>query len=291
MRIMHHVFIGADDKTRREFDRLGVKVELVDGGGIMRDHLVLDIAESDPSWAGVQAWISKRSHVDSVSPSFSEAEVEAARWLQLLSDWHHGYPQPEDDFGYRDLTYDLSAYCSMCGIGAVQKAPFRMRREPRWGRRGILQLNWVFDEYFVTPDVWATVFQPHGIASRPVLKRGGVELSTVVQLDIAEHVSIRTVGLETDVCSACGRVKYLPIKRGPLPELVEEPSGHVAKTREHFGSGASAHHAIVLSQALGAAIRAAKVRGASAHPVAPLAVGSSQRGAPPNPNSFPSGSR
>src|SRR5688572_16740675 len=120
MRIMHHVFIEADDKTRREFDRLGVKVEFVDGGGIMRDHFVLDIAESDPSWPGVDRWISKRPHLDSVSPSFDEAEVAAARWLQLVPDWQHGYPQPEDDFGYLDLTYDLSAYCSACGIGAVQ---------------------------------------------------------------------------------------------------------------------------------------------------------------------------
>jgi hypothetical protein len=270
MRIMHHVYIEADDKTRREFDRLGLKVEFSDGGGIVRDHFVFDIAESDPSWPHVQKWISNRSHFESVSPSFSEAEVVAARWLQLDSDWHHGYPQPEDDFGYLDVTYDLSAYCSTCGFGAVQKAPFRMRREPRWGRRGILQLNWVFDEFFVTPDVWATVFEPHGIAGKPVLKRGGALLQTVVQLDVVEEVSIRTAGLDGEVCAVCARFKFLPIRRGPLPELVEEPSGHMAKTRESFGSGASAHQAIVLSQALGAAIKMAKVRGASMTPVAPL---------------------
>jgi hypothetical protein len=270
MRIMHHVFIEADDKTRREFERLGVNVGFVDGGGITRDHVVLDIAESDPSWTGVQAWISKRPHVESVSPSFSEAEVAAARWLQLLSDWHHGYPQPEGDFGYLDLTYDLSAHCSTCGIGAVQKAPFRMRREPSWGRRGILQLNWVFDEFFVRPEVWATIFEPHGVARRPVLKRGGAELQTVVQLEIAEQVSIRTDDLEAENCLACGRVKYLPINRAPLPELTEEPSRHLTRTREYFGSGASAYHAVVLSQGLGDAIRSARLRGASMHPVAPL---------------------
>jgi rRNA maturation protein Nop10 len=270
MRIMHHVFIEADDKTRREFDRLGLKVEFFDGRGTVRNHFVLDIAESDPTWTDVQKWISKRTHFESISPSFSQVEVAAARWLEVLPDWHHGYPQPDDDFGYRDLTYDLSDYCSTCGIGAVQKAPFRMRREPRWGRRGILQLNWVFDEFFVTPEVWATVFEPHGIASRPVVKRGGAELQTVVQLDVVEQVRIRTKGLDAETCPACGRLKYLPIRRGPLPEFVDEPSGHMARTSEFFGSGASAHHAIVLSQALWAAIRAAKVRGASAHPVAPL---------------------
>ena len=270
MQIVHHVYLEADDKTRREFDRLGVTVEFVAGRGITRDHVVFDISESDQSWPDVQAWISKRPHVESVSPSFSEAEVAAARWLELLPDWHHGYPQPEDDFGYRELTYDLSAFCWTCGIGAIQKAPFRMRREPRWGRRGILQLNWVFDEFFVTPEVWATIFEPHGIARRPVLKRGGAELQGVVQLDVGEQVDIRTEGLEAETCPACGRVKYLPIKRGPLPEFVDDPSGHMATTRESFGSGASAHHAVVLSRELGAAIRSANVRGASVHPVAPV---------------------
>ena len=126
------------------------------------------------------------------------------------------------------------------------------------------------DEFFVTPDVWATVFEPHGIASWPVLKRGGGELQTVVQLDVVEEVSVRTVGLDGEACADCGRFKFLPIRRGPLPELVEEPSGHMAKTREYFGSGASAHHAVVLSRAVGEAMRAAKLRGASMHPVAPL---------------------
>lgn len=270
MRIMHHVFIEADDKTRREFDRLGLEVEYVDGGGIMRDHFVFDVAESDPSWPRLQKWISRRHHTDFVSPSFSEGEVAAPRWVELVPNGHHGYPQPEADFGYLNLTYDLSAYCVECGIGAVQKAPFRMRGEPRWGRRGILQLNWVFDEYFVRPLVWATVFRPFGIARQPVLKRGGGELQTVVQLDVVEEVSVRTENLDGEWCSACGRGKYLPIKRGPLPELLTDPSGDMAKTREYFGSGASAHHGVVMSQKLGSAFRAAKIRGASVHPVAPL---------------------
>lgn len=142
MRIMHHVFIEADDKTRREFDRLGLKVEYVDGRGIVQDHFVFDIGESDRTWPAVRKWISPRSHSDLVSPTFSEAEITAARWVELVPNWHHGYPQPETDFGYLNQTYDLSAYCTACGIGAVEKAPFRMRGEPRWGRRGILQLNW-----------------------------------------------------------------------------------------------------------------------------------------------------
>jgi hypothetical protein len=270
MRIMHHVTLEADDNARREFDRLGLTVEYVDGRGVVRDRLVFDVAESDRSWPHVQKWIARRPHTDMVSPRFSEAEVASARWVELVATWHHGYPQPEADFGYLNQSYDLSAYCVACGIGAVQKAPFRMRGEPRWGRRGMLQLNWVFDQFFVTPLVWTTVFRPFGIARQPVLKRGGGELQTVVQLDVVEEVSIRAENLESERCSACGRGKYLPIKRGPLPELITQPSGHMAKTREYFGSGASAYHGVVMSQELGSAFRAGTIRGASVRPVAPL---------------------
>ena len=45
-------------------------------------------------------------------------------------------------------------------IGAKQVSPFRMKESPNWGRRSILQMNWLFDEYFVKPEVWNAVFQP-----------------------------------------------------------------------------------------------------------------------------------
>jgi hypothetical protein len=143
-----------------------------------------------------------------------------------------------------------------------------MRGEPRWGRRSILQLNWIFDEYFVTPEVWQAVFEPRGIASRPVTNRRGIELRTVVQLVVAEEVGLQTDGLAQATCAACGRIKYLPVTRGPLPPLTSEPTGHMAKTRELFGSGARAFREVLVSQALRRDLQSGGVRGASFTPVA-----------------------
>jgi hypothetical protein len=95
-----------------------------------------------------------------------------------------------------------------------QVAPFQMTGEPAWGRNFILQLNWVFDEFFVTPQLWQTVFEPPGVRMRPVLGARGQELSTVVQLVADEVVPAATDGMPIERCGGCGRVKELPVTRG-----------------------------------------------------------------------------
>jgi len=230
--------------------------------------VTFELDESHKSWPKVQRWVAARRAVDIVRTQFSKQELANAEWLELMPDWHHGYPQPDEDvFGYREATYDLTGYCPQCGTGLRQKAPFQMKSEPKWGRNSILQLNWIFDEYFVTPEVWAKVFDPHAVSSRPVLDTGGTELKTVVQLTVEQEISIVTEGLPTERCARCGELKYVPVMRGCFPALAHEPAGHMAKTRQYFGSGASASKRVLISQELALALAAENIRGASVRPV------------------------
>ncbi|MFZ5893274.1 MAG: hypothetical protein ACOY0T_19600 [Myxococcota bacterium] len=203
---------------------------------------------------------------------FSREEIDQSPWLNLMSDWHHGYPQPDESrFGYLRATYDLTGYCDRCGIGKLQRDAFQMKGEPKWGKKGILQLNWVFDEYFVTPEVWESVFSPHGVECRPVLDATtGRQLKTVVQLVVRHEVGIVTDDLakEEAACSKCARTKFLPVTRGAFPALKSVPPGAIARTTAYFGSGASAHQGVVVSQAIGRALAAGKIRGLSFRPVA-----------------------
>ena len=216
----------------------------------------------------MQRWIAARRAVDIVRTNFSKQEIADARWLELVPDWHRGYPQPKEGvFGYLEVTYDTSQYCPECGIGLRQKAPFQMKAEPKWGRNGILQLNWVFDEYFVKSAVWANIFEPHGIGCRHVQNTRGKELKTVVQLVVERETDIVNDGLPMEKCTRCGRVKYIPVTRGPFPALACEPAGHMVKTRQYFGSGASAHKGVIISQVLARARSAKNIRGASVIPV------------------------
>lgn len=263
MQIMHRISIAANSEVCSELAALGIGVN---GTGLV----TFEIDEGSAAWLKLADWIKRRQPLDIVTTKFSRKEIDAATWHWLTPTWHHGYPQPNElEFGYRATTYDLTNYCERCGVGLQQKAPFQMKGEPRWGKNGILQLNWVFDEYFTTPAVWENVFRPHGIDCRLVLNTKGDELKTVVQLVTVENVGIVTNGLpmEEVACPQCRRSKYTPVTRAPFPALAGEPKAAMVKTKEYFGSGASAHRSVLVSQAIGRALLAKKERGASLWPV------------------------
>lgn len=194
MRIVHRISIAATPEVRAELAMLGV---VVGTSGMV----TFEVDESHEKWPDLKEWTLKRRAVDITRTHFSKKEVDEARWLVWVPDWHHGYPQPDDGAsGYLDATYELADACAQCGIGLKQKAPFRMKAEPRWGRKGVLQLNWVFDEFFVRPDVWETIFKPRGVACRPVIDAKGAELKTVVQLVAEEEVGVAVEGLSAETC-------------------------------------------------------------------------------------------
>jgi hypothetical protein len=268
MRLIHRIFVSKSAARLKDLETLGV-AQRIDPEALDKNVIAFQIEEDDQSWPDVRTWCQSHGTTDTVETEFSDREIGEARWLDLVPDWHHGYPQPRDDcFGFLTATYDLTDSCQKCGAGKRQKAPFQMKAEPKWGRRGVLQLNWVFDEYFVTPEVWRSICQPRGIRSRAVLNRRLEELKTVVQLVVEEEVHVATAGLAGEKCTACGRFKYLPVTKGPSPRPITEPDGHMAKSIEYFGSGASASKLVLVSQDLARALRAKGIRGASVRPAA-----------------------
>jgi hypothetical protein len=272
MRIVHRVAFAATPAERQKLDELGIKMSKVmamPGGG--DPFVAFDIGEDDPTWLRLQTLLQRWGHSEGyVSTSFTKKELESARWLEVGA-WHHGYPQPHDDeLGYLQATYDLTDWCESCGIGMKQKAPFQMKREPKWGRNAIMQLIWVYDELFVTPDTWIHAFKPAGVGCRPVLNTKGVELKTVVQLVVETSVGIVTDGLAFERCERCGRTKYLPVTRGAFPALRGVPTASLVRTSEYFGSGGQADQRVLMSQDVARALNAAGVRGAELMPVTEL---------------------
>lgn len=259
MKIVHRISISTTPDIRRELAELGVTV---------REGLAtFEVDEAHPTWPGIESWVARRGALDMVSTRFSAEEIAEAPWVAVLPAWHWEYPQPEDE--YLEVTYDLSGYCRQCGIGAVQKAPFRMKSEPRWGKNEILQLNWVFGEYFVKPALWKDVFEPRGVGSRPVLDMDGKrELKTVVQLATSGEAVVEMGSEAPTRCASCGRAKYLPHVRGPFPRVARVPAVPLARTEQWFGSGASAYQVVLASRELVRALSSRKVRGVSFKPTA-----------------------
>jgi len=267
MRVVHRIGLRANSAQRRQLEELAVRLPkgiTLPGGG--DPLLAFDVDEGHPNWEALsslfQAW-----HVSDVTRTeFSNKEVDAAPWLEI-SAWHHGYPQPEEDFGYREVTYDLSDWCETCGIGMKQRAPFRMKAEPKWGRNAMLQLIWVYGELFVTPDAWRQIFKPNQVGFRTVLNSRGAELKTVMQLVVEPTVNIITDGLASERCRVCNRTKYQPVTRGPFPPLRQLPVSAMVRTAEYFGSGGQADQRLLLSRPLVQALTEHGLRGASLRPV------------------------
>jgi hypothetical protein len=266
MKIVRRIGVNAYPHEREQLARLGVDLPHTRGSPSSMEVFLLD--EADERWQAVRDWFLRRGEPPGWEETvFTPAEIDAAGWLNLQPTWHHGYPQPEDDFGYLTVTYDGKG-CRQCGTGYTQREPFRMTGEPRWGTRGLLQMNWVFDEYFVRPEIAAWLRERFNVQSAVVLNRRGRPLETVRQVVVEEVVSMPAADLPVAVCSACGVEKILPIRRGPLRQLAAAPARHIARTREWFGDGHKAFHEVVISRDVRVALDAARVRGQRYRPVA-----------------------
>jgi len=185
-------------------------------------------------------------------------ELSAADFLRVQSTARMGYPEPAMDGSYQSVTYDLAGYCMRCGVGQRQVAPFRMRKRPA-SARAIMGLNWICDELFVNIEVWKEVFEPLGIGCRPlVLDRTGVEIGSVVQLEIPQLVDLCVDGFPSRICARCGRTRYeltaLRMVPCPKPAATDAP---IFKSSQYFGNAAMAQRLILVSRTLFRNIRAA----------------------------------
>ena len=248
MQVIHRMSFNRDKNIEGKLKDLGVALEF--GGDILT---TFEAAETDPRWVAIQEVVKKAKPADFVHTEFTRDEIEKAHFLMMRPAWISGYPMPDMDFGYRQMTYDLADYCSHCGIGFVQKAPFRMRGEPKWGKRHVLMLNWVFDEFFLRPEAWEHVFREYGVQCTPVLNhKTGRPLETVVQLRIEALATtpLRMGGVPCETCPVCHRTKFLPHRRGYVPAFAAKQDTDIFKTQEYFGSGASGHHEVIISSRL-----------------------------------------
>lgn len=267
MKIVHTITVH--ERKAEAFWAVGI--ELPRSASHLITAVTFQITEDDPRWQKVAQLVKEVGALDIGSTTFSAAELSNAKYLAMLPSWHHGYPQPEndeDDFAYLKATYDLRKYCNVCGVGAKQIAPFRMKKAPRWGRKSILQLNWVFDEYFVKPDVWDLLFRPLGIKCRSVvLDKTGAVMDSAVQLEISEMVDLE-MGHHPypyEDCLTCHRRKFDPQVIGFFPPP-QTTNSNLFKSTQYFGSGARAYRQVLGSSALYRSIDVARLAGLEFQP-------------------------
>lgn len=256
MKIVHSIGV-ASAGLLMELEKIGLHLD--EGASTFK------IAESDERWLDVAILVEKYDAFNTCTTTFTKAEFRQATAFFMTGAWQHGYPEPSDDFGYLEKTYKFSNdYCSTCNVGKEQKGSFYFAKEPNWGNKGILELNWIFDELFVLPNVWENIFKPFGIDCRPVKHyKTGKQLANVVQL-VIDNISenpIDTTKLKFEICPSCKRKKYLPITRGFFPPFVKRLDVPILKSNEYFGSGSRAWRAIIVNKAVYNKVTENKIKG------------------------------
>ncbi len=269
MEIVHHfgIKLSCDDE-RQEFVDIGIDLELgarVPSGNIITSF---EIGEHDPQWIEARRLAAKFQITETVRTQFVQSEIDAAKVMCILASSHRGYPEPSEKHGFLAATFDLSDYCSKCGIGRRQIRPFRIKSVPVL-KRSIMQLNWIFDEYFVAREVRTAVFEPLGIDYWPVvLDRTGDEINSVVQLKISHHADLNLDEANAIACSTCGRTKTKMDLRGFCPEPVSIPAP-IFKSTQYFGSDGAAFNTVLISSFLYKEIKKNSLRGVEFYPCGP----------------------
>ena len=216
----------------------------------------------------------------------------------MTTNWYHittgqfGYPQPENDFGYIEKTYDSLNACLTCNIGLRQKNEFRFRSEPKAKHSQFLGLNWVFDQIFIRQEV-KDIFEMEKITgvefSKPVINKTGLPIDGLYQLRVDNLLSkgLVTDNLKTEVCELpkdksmlkflkansskfaegpfCGQAKYnfpqgdncIKLKMDAL-----DNKSDFVRLDYYFGSGGSANRPIIISDRVKQIIDREKWRGA-----------------------------
>jgi len=287
MKIVHRIAAESGGRFWEAIDQLGLEYE-------RGTWCVLNISEDHDQWQEVKELeerLEPGTHL--IFNRFTKREMNSADWFAIGAKGHHGYPQPEDDF--KSFTYNTDNLCSRCGVGGAQNAPFRLRKKPNKKRTHFLQLNWVFDEFFVPHEV-AAVLAEAGVSGieflPPVLHKSGEPCDDLLQMRVMSGLvdGLDSGNLDRAVClpspqgsdcrfdsaapiadssEYCGRSKYLNMHRGPFvfdaDALADAPD--VVKSREWFGSGAAARKLVLVSKAFRDLVVSQKWRGLEFEPV------------------------
>jgi hypothetical protein len=269
MELFHHFSLRvASESAAREFSDIGIELQRGPQNTYGSSVASIDIGERDERWITVREIAEKYKITEFVTTKFSEEEINAADTLCIFATSGRGYPEPSKDLGFLAASYDLSTFCAKCGTGLRQINPLRINFKPNL-KRSIMQLNWIFDEFFVAREVWTEVFEPFGIGYWPVvLDRTGEEIESVVQLKISHYVDLILDEASATVCPTCGRTKTRMNVRGfcPMPTSILAP---IFKSTQYFGSDASAFNRVLVASSLYKEIKKDRLRGVVFYPCGP----------------------
>lgn len=75
---------------------------------------------------------------------YSVEEIETAELLRMIPDSYCGYPQPDINRGFREMSFDVHSACNNCLNGMLQIKPLRIIK-PRMNKNDISGIHWIYE--------------------------------------------------------------------------------------------------------------------------------------------------
>jgi len=269
MNIIYHITFNTDGPATKFFEGEGFKIK----PGIIN---TFDITEDHPKWErvkeAVKCYGDYEVRVKEYGAKFTKKEIEEAAYFALLAEWNFEYPQPSEAFGYQETTYRSGIGCRKCGVGLQQYKSFSIKKKPNWGKLDILQLNWVFDEYFVSKEMKDKLEgKISGTRFLEVLKHPqSIVLDDIFQLLVENRVSlVLPENSAFKICDMCKCKKYMPslLGRGFFP-LPFENDFSIAQSQEFFGDGGRAFRITIINRATYLLLTELNIKGVNFYPCA-----------------------
>ena len=285
MRIQHrYLTFDKNEHLVKILDKLSVKYTLTEKSYNATTHyyaLEFYLYEDNPKFLELKEVIDKFKIIPQIGTVYEKEDIEKAEWF-IVSTGKYQYPQPEDNFEYKKVTYDLQDYCELCDIGKIQNAPFRIKTEPKQYNNQFWGLNWEFSAVFVRQET-KNILEREQIKqitfSNPLLNKKNIKIEGFYQLHIEKTLDKGFDSYNTKIITCkinneencnkdlqlkcCGRVKYHhPMVGGYLfDKTIFNTDFDIVDTNEYFGSGRNTNKLQIVSKRFKQLVEKNKLKG------------------------------
>lgn len=237
--------------------------------------------EDNPNFLKIRNEIDNFDIKPQIGTIYEKSDIKAAEWF-IASTGQYQYPQPEDDFNYKKVTFNLDNHCPLCDIGKIQNAPFRLKTEPKQNNNQFWGLHWEYSALFVRQEA-KNILERESVKgirfTNPVLNKKNIPVDGFYQLHIDTTIdkgfdsyNTKTItckinneeNCNTDLNSkCCGRIKFHhPMIGGYLFDKTIFISGfEIVESNEYFGSGRSANKLQIVSKRFKDIVEQNKLKG------------------------------
>jgi len=251
MKIIHRVTFNTKKhkKAKNMLLKCGIKLKEVPEVNIC----TFEVSEDDSLWPEV-AEIIKTKDLNAIitRTEFTKKEILSADWVKVQPKCIKGYPMPDDDWRWKEVSFDLEKICPTCGMGRKQIAPIRLKGEPKIGKSSFMSIFWIF-ELFALPEV-IVAMRNAGITGfeelLPIHYKSLEEIKTVKQLRFTHELEGYIVDDNLKkTFPECGHNRYMGLSKGmyKYEKKVFKGMPDFVKSREWFGARLQATQLLLAS--------------------------------------------